>query len=242
VRLSAEAAINHPWIKQVDEGQRITPDELTGVVGSLKAFGQSTKFERTALTMMAWSLSAQDRDRVHAAFLELDKTRSGTITMAELKSVLIDKFKVNNQEAEELFATMDSNHDGQIHYSDFLAAMVRSRIEMHDDVIRATFNRFDDDDSGTITLDNLEKVLGNRGAAQEFLQAGDIVGDGVISYEEFRAMLLNAHNAAKFGANLVDREKPAKSIGNRLTGSGTLDGTEMLQAKVEVQKASSDRV
>merc|ERR1719181_2288994 len=73
-------------------------------------------------------------------------------------------------------------------YSDFLAAMLTSRIAQNEAHIRAAFNRLDKDSSGYITLDNLKQVLGdshNGEDVEKLLKEADFSGDGQISYEEF---------------------------------------------------------
>ncbi|CAK9080319.1 Hypothetical protein (Fragment), partial [Durusdinium trenchii] len=39
----------------------------------------------------------------------------------------------------------------EIHYSDFLAAMMSTRIALHDDLLRSAFQRFDVDNEGYVT-------------------------------------------------------------------------------------------
>jgi len=186
LRMTAEQAVAHPWIAPYDH-HHVTNDELVGVVNSLRRFAQASRFERVALTMLAWSLQEQDCEAVHEVFLEFDKTHSGTISAQDLLS-LAKQYQMTPQEADAILDALDSHHDGHIHYSDFLAAMIRTRIALNDSSLRATFHRFDEDDSGKITLENLKSVLGDELAAQEVLaEAG--VADG-ISFDEFRAALL----------------------------------------------------
>merc|ERR1712226_1321521 len=86
----------------------------------------------------------------------------GTITFQELKSCLEEKFSVPGDETRAIFAAMDTNNDNEIHYSNFLAALVSTRITMHDDLLRTAFNKFDTDSSGYITAENLRHVLGDN--------------------------------------------------------------------------------
>merc|ERR1712019_99783 len=92
----------------------------------------------------------------------MDANKQGTITLAELKAVLEGKFHVSDDEARSIFDTLDTNNDEEIHYSDFLAAMVSTRIKLHDDLLTSAFRRFDTDSSGYITVENLREVLGDR--------------------------------------------------------------------------------
>merc|ERR1719183_1663422 len=112
--------------------------------------------------MMAWSLSNDERSKVRDYFIAMDKSQQGTITLPELKEVLINKFHITDAETAEIFHALDTNSDEEIHYSDFLAAMVSTRIAVHDDLLRQAFSKFDIDNSGYITVDNLKQVLGEH--------------------------------------------------------------------------------
>merc|ERR1740117_2422034 len=90
----------------------------------------------------------------------MDKDRSGSIKLWELKQVLLEHFDVSGTDVEPIFSALDTSSDGEIHYAELLAAMCTSRIVLHDDLLRATFRRFDCDGSGEITVENLRTVLG----------------------------------------------------------------------------------
>merc|ERR1711971_1074319 len=71
------------------------------------------------------------------------------------------------------------------------------------DLLKTTFKKFDTDNSGFITVENLREVLGDTfdGAkVNELLAEGDILKDGRISFAEFVAYLrgtpLEAHTEA----------------------------------------------
>jgi len=220
-RFTAESALAHTWIAQRhQQNQEVDAD----TVDALRQFGQASKFRRCCLEMMAWSLSSEERAEVRQSFIAMDKTRSGTITLGELKTALESKFQVPDEEAQIIFSALDSNHDDEIHYSDFLAAMVSTRIKLHDELLSSTFQRFDVDNSGFITTDNLREILGNNfeGQAVETMVAeADQLKDGRISYAEFVSYLrgdpLDDH--ADISGRLIDSElevKGEKSPGNTL--------------------------
>jgi len=59
-------------------------------------------------------------------------------------------------------------------------------------LIRATFDRFDVDDSGKISIDNLRNIFGDdyQGVpVEKLLKEADYLGDNMISYEEFKMFL-----------------------------------------------------
>merc|ERR1719324_1533945 len=118
----------------------------------------------------------------------MDKSQQGTITLAELREVLVNKFHIKDAEVSEIFHALDTNNDEEIHYSDFLAAMVSTRIAVHDDLLKQAFKKFDTDNSGYITVENLKEVLGEHHEGEEveeLMKEADFRHDGKITYEEF---------------------------------------------------------
>lgn len=189
-RPSAAQAMEIPWIKDRHMASNDVIDFDT--VSSLRKFAHASHFRRVCLSMMAWSLSSQDHEELREQFESIDLDNSGTITMSELKRVLETNFSVDSHEAEVLFQRIDADNDHEIAYSEFLAATLQSRVGLHEDIIRNTFHRFDVDESGVITPDNLRELLGDsfEGCDVEgLISEADTNGDGVISYEEFIAYL-----------------------------------------------------
>eukprot|EP00440_Ansanella_granifera_P052025 gb/GFBE01056403.1/.p1 GENE.gb/GFBE01056403.1/~~gb/GFBE01056403.1/.p1 ORF type:complete len:554 (+),score=146.17 gb/GFBE01056403.1/:1-1662(+) len=221
-RLTAATALEHRWVANRHEIEHL-PEVDDSVVDALRQFGQASKFRRCCLEMMAWSLSNEERSKVRQYFISMDETKQGTITLAELKKVLMDKFHISNEETLSIFNAMDTNHDEEIHYSDFLAAMVSTRIALHDDLLKSAFKRFDTDSSGYITPENLREVLGEtfEGEHVEQLMAeADMLKDGRISYEEFVAYLrgdpLQTHQDVT--AQIIDTQLKTKERHTFLKG------------------------
>ena len=63
-------------------------------------------------------------------------------------------------EAKKILGKLDFNNNGSIDYSEFLIAHVDMTKLAHEDRIKEVFNLFDLDNSGTITIDEIKKVLG----------------------------------------------------------------------------------
>jgi calcium-dependent protein kinase len=208
-RLTAKTALAHAFLKKRTEDNESHLDQ--GIVDSLTSFGQASAFRRAALHMMAWSLSNEERAQVRDAFIEMDTDRSGAITLGEFKKVLHDHFHVEETEAEAAFHALDQNHDDEIHYSEFLAAMVSTRIRVHDDLMKQAFRRFDADASGFIDKNDLKQLVGESFEGvdlSQVIKAADTDHDGKVSYEEWIAYVLHTreeeqHHAA--GA-IIDQE------------------------------------
>jgi len=220
-RLTAQKALEHSWIASRNNCACEVDDSI---VNALRQFGQASRFRRCCMEMMAWSLSNAERSKVREYFLKMDANKQGTITLSELKTVLTAGFEVPDDETMAIFNALDTNNDEEIHYSDFLAAMVNTRIAIHDDLIRSAFRKFDTDSSGYITVANLKEVLGDtfEGAEVESLVAeADQLKDGRISYAEFVAYIrgtpLEIHSNAT--AQIIDAQlKKSNSSNSFLKG------------------------
>eukprot|EP00435_Cladocopium_sp_Y103_P018694 s3480_g4.t1 len=187
-RLSAKEALEHPFLrlKTVKEERILEP----GILRSLRKFARASAFRRALLSIVALSLSNEDRNMLHEQFLAMDRQKRGTITMLEMKSVLEETFHVDGAEAEALFSCLDTDNDDEIEYSEFLAAALIGRVQVHEDLLRKTFGRFDKSESGSITAENLRCVLGEHFGAKEMedmIREADKSGHGQIDYDEFLA-------------------------------------------------------
>jgi calcium-dependent protein kinase len=187
-RMDAKGALTHTWVAQRDHLNLEQHDVDEGIVDALANFGQASHFRRACMSMMAWSLTNDERKQVRDAFIELDTDRSGTISIHEFKKVLEERFHIDDAHVMAAFESLDTSHMDEIHYSDFLAAMVSSRIQLHDDLLKQTFKRFDTQNQGYITKESLRQVLGETHDGEDIehlIEEADTSHDGKIDYDEF---------------------------------------------------------
>jgi len=192
-RLSATEAMGHEFLEKVavadSENHQFLKDEM---VLALKEFCGMSRFKRACLSVMALTLPKEDRAKVRESFICLDEDNTGEVSVEELQSILEDK--VSREEAEAIFRSLDTSGDGSIGYSEFLAAMLQSKIQINDALIKKTFLRLDKDRSGHISIQNIEHVMGDKfdgvNTHELLLEAGlDVDGDGQVSLEEFSAFI-----------------------------------------------------
>jgi Ca2+-binding EF-hand superfamily protein len=126
-------------------------------------------------------------------------TCAGTIELHELQQVM-QKLGQNPTEAEliEMISSVDDNGDHEIDFNEFLILM-KSRIGERDPEkeLRDAFAVFDTDGSGSIDRNELMKLMKKLGQAltegelDAMMDEVDENGDGVISFEEFKSLMLN---------------------------------------------------
>merc|ERR1712216_312260 len=102
-RMTSEVALDHDFIKNRQHSSLEATHADSGVVDALRSYAQASRFRRACLSMMAWSLSMEDRSKVRGIFLEMDKSHQGTITLSEFKDVLEREFHIPDTEIREIF-------------------------------------------------------------------------------------------------------------------------------------------
>lgn len=146
------------------------------------------EFEAAVVSEDSAAAAPPDSQELEASMQEvfgtLDTDNSGTIEVSEFKEALA---KLNIDVPEENFLSFDENNDGNISYNEFIQMFV-SDVRVAE--VKATFESYDLDGSGTISAEEFRQALQKRGVAvdddsvKRFMSA-DMDGDGQVSYSEF---------------------------------------------------------
>lgn len=210
-RISASDALSHPWLKETSK----TPvlPLRSSVVQRLQRFATYGHLKQIVLRLMAEEVEAypsseeQSKELVgalHALFDELDVDASGTVSMDELVAGL-DRlgYDLSTSEVEQLMARVDINQDGSLEVGEFVAGLVDWNALQRDTAweywVSCAFEKLDRNGDGYIDLNELlEEVPEAKQSSKRLLEArrmlreADDNGDGIISREEFRALLLGS--------------------------------------------------
>jgi len=172
-RLTAEKALQHPWITQNTSAPKVNLD----VVYSLQQFAHLSPFQQACSRMLAWSLSGSELTAVQDVFSSLDTDQQGTISIKRLKRVIAERMPTCSDVQKTLHA-LDCNDVKYISYSDVLAAMIGSQIRLNEELLSSAFRRFDVDNTGYVTARNLQTVLGSQ---TDCRQAEKFIGEATQS-------------------------------------------------------------
>lgn len=216
-RLTAAQAFENPWLKKYTSAEMADSEVDPEILGSLQSFARESKFRRTCMQAMAWSLSNEERAKVRDAFIAMDTDKNGTVTLSEFKQVMQEQFQIGDSAVQEAFDAIDADHNGVIIYSEYLAAMVSTRIAVHDELLKSTFAKFDHDSDGYVTGSEMSELLGGSIPEEELKSVMahiDQNNDGKISYEELIHYMgsANATDEHKVvGHSIIDRHQPSKA-------------------------------
>lgn len=198
-RPTAREALEHPWFAEAKGGAGTTKAQvMVGIKGSLERFIGMNKLKRSALTIIAEQLTQAEIAGLKAAFDSMDTNRDGKLTYAELEEALEQEgYDGLKDELRNVMAGLDlSDQNAEIEYSEFLAATMDMNHAIREENILRAFQVFDKKGTGVISFAELTKIMGSEEHAREVAGEIDLNGDGVISYEEFKAMMqgLNSHS------------------------------------------------
>ncbi|KAJ0575091.1 putative protein kinase CAMK-CDPK family [Helianthus annuus] len=183
----------HPWLKE--GGEALDKPIDSAVLSRMKQFRAMNKFKKLALKVIAESMSEEEIKGLKATFVNMDTDKSGSITYEELKTGLARLgSKLSEAEVKQLMEAADVDGNGTIDYIEFITAtMHRHRLERDEHLYKA-FCHFDTDNSGYITMEELETAMkeygmGDEATVKDIISEVDTDNDGKINYEEFCNMM-----------------------------------------------------
>ncbi|KAG1371153.1 Polcalcin Jun o 2 [Cocos nucifera] len=143
--------------------------------------------------------AAAAMDEVERVFNKFDSNGDGKISSAELAAIFQNLgHPATEEELQRMMREADADGDGFISLDEFVDLNVRTvddSAALED--LRHAFSVFDLDRNGTISADELARVLRGIGEGasvtqcKRMIQGVDRDGDGLISFEEFKLMMAN---------------------------------------------------
>ncbi|KAH9736560.1 calcium-dependent protein kinase 13 [Citrus sinensis] len=183
--------IEHPWLQNAKKAPNVPLGDV--VRSRLKQFSMMNRFKRKALRVIAEFLSVEEVEDIKEMFKKIDSDNDGVVSTDELKAGLRN-FGSQLAESEvqmliEAFSlpmdpthVVDTNGKGTLDYGEFLAVLLHLRRMANDEHLHKAFSYFDKDGNGYIEPNELRDALMEDGA-------DDCTDDGLISYDEFVAMM-----------------------------------------------------
>lgn len=190
-RYTSEQVLQHDWMKMKSD----TKDSLGLNFGSLKQFVNSEKLKKVTLMYIATQLSGSEIQELAKVFQKIDTNGDGVLSMEEMKTAM-KGLSTKTSEIENIMKGLDTDHSGEIDYTEFIAASMEANMYLKEERLAAAFKLFDKDGDGKISADELMAVLEKEGEEKHdkdyykgMIKEGDTNGDGYIDYSEFLAMM-----------------------------------------------------
>jgi len=141
-RPSVRQALKHPWIAQwnfENIEQNVTLTE--NVLDALENWSHAGAVTKSCLQLAARCLPSERQQRFRDMFLALDVDKNGTLSLNECIS---QGQNILDIDAPRIFAELKTDRkDGdELHYTDFLAAMIAKTTDRSDPIFREALDRF----------------------------------------------------------------------------------------------------
>lgn len=205
-RLSAEEALQEPWILSNKKKVDISNLKLDSQLQNIKSFGKQHKFQQATIAFIIHQMSSTDLEkRLRVIFKSIDENGDGHLSYNELKKAYKQVFNNNQDFTDNEFDlwinSVDADKNGFIEYEEFLRATIDSELLFTQQNLKACFDFFDKDSSGYLSIDEVKSVLGIEGSTEKekeiinsLVGQLDENGDNMISFEEFRNMITKISN------------------------------------------------
>lgn len=195
LRMSADEASEHPWTRGM--GTHGEHGEQTGdlhkAMTSFLDFLRCDKLQKAALTAVASQLCGQQMQQMEKDFQRLDSNGNGVVTKEDLIAMFeanpLPSIKDPSMWVDEIFDQLDSDGSGEFEFTEFQAAVVRSYVGISEEAMQAAFHAIDTDSSGTISQEELGRVMqASNQELMSYMAHADLNGDGELDFDEFKAI------------------------------------------------------
>ena len=156
----------------------------------MEAYINQAKLRQTTLTYIASRIPESQIKDLRDAFIKFDKNGDGQLTHQELLEGIqsVPEINLTLTDINEAMQVIDSNNNGVIDYTEFIAACMYSQDYSQEKQIKQAFQYFDKDGSGTITAEELRNCLQSEDQTltdeeiNKLISEVDTNDDGMIDY------------------------------------------------------------
>ncbi|CAM8886131.1 unnamed protein product [Rhodiola kirilowii] len=158
--------------------------------------------------------SATQVEELQQVFRKFDVIGDGKISATELGCIIRSLGQSpTDEELMKMVRVVDKDGDGFINLDEFIELNTNKDVGSEDEALESlkeAFSLFDIDGNGSITAEELHKVL--RGLGEEcsvaecrkMISGVDVDGDGMISFDEFKIMM---DTGSRYDHKMLDSEQ-----------------------------------
>ena len=244
-RYSASQALRDPWFAELRAKQgELRTEEVESSLKRLSQFRNKQKFQNCILMFMQDKVVPYSEKRdVIELFEKLDSKFTGVLTKEEVvrqyKPVLLQNSKSPAQDAQrvsELLELLSINQDGLIFFSEWMMINMDRERFLSDAYLRQTFNILDSDHSGQLDIAEIKRLFESSSIDdqvwQQIMRVSDLDGDGLISFEEFRILMIDRAQETEQLENLQQSQRLLQQL--RSSDSVMLNSTAKIRDKIQI--------
>ena len=196
-RISSSQALEHEWLKKFAPHTKVNRAFSRKIYKNLSNFREESQLSTAVVTFITNYLMSDDELKLlKKMFFELDVKGVGVITREELFKGMEECFdrKITHEEVDEIFGNIDYDNNGTISFDEFVKAAIDKKKLLTEEKLKAAFSLFDRNGDGDIEAKELKEVIGDDNTKEDniwmqMIKEVDLDGNGVIDFEEFKAMM-----------------------------------------------------
>ena len=197
-RMTTSQALEHEWINKfcIKHNSNLINDKT---IYTLLDFANKDALQKEIYYFIAKISSEQDLLKLKHFFFELDADNSGTLTLDEIEKGFKEiNVSISEEELNQIWEGLDFHKDGQINYSEFLAAMVSSYNFQKEEKLWSVFNLFKEgnNNKSVVTYEstcNAVKTL-NLNINEEQIKKCFEKYKKEIDFESFKKLILDSES------------------------------------------------
>jgi calcium-dependent protein kinase len=164
-RVSAEEALEHPWIKDPDKPSPYGAKDVLSmsIFEGLMKYQAYNKLKRAVLQLLTRELSEYQIQELRRKFNALDSKGDGLLSPEELmEGTRHVGYEMREEELAKVMAALDGTGSQRIGYKEFISALIERRRKFQREELFACFKKFDTRNTGKISYDDVSKVLQSK--------------------------------------------------------------------------------
>jgi len=195
-RITAKFALEHCWVAEKAPRAKGAIELNSNLVDNLQKLKGRNTLQKAAIHVIAHQMDESKIKQIRLVFEEMDANGDGRLSSQEIQDGLT-KMGAVPSELHSILEEIDNDGNGDIEYTEFIAAALDARHFSEEGACWAAFAKFDLDGNGKISKEELQQVLCQDGLEELFGQTSlkqimlesDKDGDGEIDFQEFLDMM-----------------------------------------------------
>jgi calcium-dependent protein kinase len=233
IRITAAQAQNDSWVLKfskirknlTENSTEFSLQNLKRPFENLRRFSAKQKLQQSTIAFLVRQISNSELVKsLRNIFRTLDKNGDGTLSFDEIKEGFKKYYgeKIGEKEWEQIIKNLDQDGSNTIEYEEFIRCTINLEDVLTEKNLKLAFNSYDKDGSGYLDIDEIKTALGildsdnvNMQIIQNIINSIDENGDGEISFNEFKELMLRVLN------NNGDKEKDKEKEKNKTINMST---------------------
>ena len=183
--------LNTSWVKE--NAPNSTNENLNIDWKRVMKYSKLNLVQKSVINYRAFHMSENEVKEFVEMFKLIDENSDGVLTFDEIKNGIANcklNLEINEKDLIKLFNDMDTDKNGLINYTEFIAALMDYEKNIKKEHLIQCFRNYDEDNSGKIDFNEFCKILKPQNEEEKkelklLYDQFDDNGDGEIDINEF---------------------------------------------------------